>query len=91
MAELSRDEIYAVEIIGGATRIPAIKEKISNYFCKDISTTLNADEAVARGCALQVKSRSAKILFKETDKGQLYNKKYGYYKHEKVLDCRSRA
>lgn len=54
LAELSRDDIYAVEIVGGATRIPAIKEGISRFFCKDISTTLNADEAVARGCALQV-------------------------------------
>lgn len=54
MAELSRDDIYAVEIVGGATRIPAIKERIAKFFCKDISTTLNADEAVARGCALQV-------------------------------------
>lgn len=53
-SELSRDEIYAVEIVGGATRIPAVKEKISKFFCKDIRTTLNADEAVARGCALQV-------------------------------------
>lgn len=54
VAELSRDDIYAVEIVGGATRMPAIKERISRFFGKDISTTLNADEAVARGCALQV-------------------------------------
>ncbi len=53
--ELSRDEIYAIEVVGGATRIPTIKERISKFFGKDISTTLNADEAVARGCALQVK------------------------------------
>uniref|UniRef100_A0A8C2ZDY8 Heat shock protein family A (Hsp70) member 4 like n=1 Tax=Cyclopterus lumpus TaxID=8103 RepID=A0A8C2ZDY8_CYCLU len=52
-AELSRDDIYAVEIVGGATRIPAVKERIAKFFGKDISTTLNADEAVARGCALQ--------------------------------------
>uniref|UniRef100_A0A4W6FJ82 Heat shock protein family A (Hsp70) member 4 like n=1 Tax=Lates calcarifer TaxID=8187 RepID=A0A4W6FJ82_LATCA len=52
-SKLSRDDIYAVEIVGGATRIPAIKERIAKFFCKDISTTLNADEAVARGCALQ--------------------------------------
>uniref|UniRef100_A0A8C7TYB9 Heat shock protein 4 like n=1 Tax=Oncorhynchus mykiss TaxID=8022 RepID=A0A8C7TYB9_ONCMY len=48
-----RDEIYAVEVVGGATRIPSIKERISKFFGKDVSTTLNADEAVARGCALQ--------------------------------------
>uniref|UniRef100_A0A3Q1JLZ7 Heat shock protein 4 like n=1 Tax=Anabas testudineus TaxID=64144 RepID=A0A3Q1JLZ7_ANATE len=52
-SKLSRDDIYAVEIVGGATRIPAVKERITKFFCKDISTTLNADEAVARGCALQ--------------------------------------
>uniref|UniRef100_A0AAQ5X0M5 Heat shock protein 4 like n=1 Tax=Amphiprion ocellaris TaxID=80972 RepID=A0AAQ5X0M5_AMPOC len=52
-SKLSRDDIYGVEIVGGATRMPAIKERIAKFFGKDISTTLNADEAVARGCALQ--------------------------------------
>ncbi|XP_051822465.1 heat shock 70 kDa protein 4L [Antechinus flavipes] len=52
-ANLSRDEINSIEIVGGATRIPAVKEQITKFFLKDISTTLNADEAVARGCALQ--------------------------------------
>lgn len=52
-ARLKKEDIYAVEIVGGATRIPAIKERISKFFGKELSTTLNADEAVARGCALQ--------------------------------------
>uniref|UniRef100_A0A8C2F085 Heat shock protein 4 like n=1 Tax=Cyprinus carpio TaxID=7962 RepID=A0A8C2F085_CYPCA len=56
MEQSSKDEIYAIEVVGGATRIPAIKERISKFFGKDISTTLNADEAVARGCALQCES-----------------------------------
>lgn len=51
--KLKRDDIYAVEIVGGASRIPAVKERISKFFGKELSTTLNADEAVARGCALQ--------------------------------------
>ncbi|XP_067279446.1 heat shock 70 kDa protein 4a [Pseudorasbora parva] len=50
---LKKEDIYAVEIVGGASRIPAIKEKISKFFGKELSMTLNADEAVARGCALQ--------------------------------------
>uniref|UniRef100_A0A672RL18 Heat shock 70 kDa protein 4-like n=1 Tax=Sinocyclocheilus grahami TaxID=75366 RepID=A0A672RL18_SINGR len=50
---LKKDDIYAVEIMGGASRIPAIKERISKFFGTELSTTLNADEAVARGCALQ--------------------------------------
>ncbi|KAL4631230.1 heat shock 70 kDa protein 4-like [Arapaima gigas] len=52
-AKLKKEDIYAVEIIGGASRIPTIKERISKFFGKELSTTLNADEAVARGCALQ--------------------------------------
>ena len=52
--ELKKEDIYAVEIVGGASRIPAVKERISKFFGKEMSTTLNADEAVARGCALQV-------------------------------------
>ncbi|XP_045140977.1 heat shock 70 kDa protein 4 [Echinops telfairi] len=52
-AKLKKEDIYAVEIVGGATRIPAVKEKISKFFGKELSTTLNADEAVTRGCALQ--------------------------------------
>ncbi|XP_044520589.1 heat shock 70 kDa protein 4 [Gracilinanus agilis] len=52
-AKLKKEDIYAVEIVGGTTRIPAVKEKISKFFGKEISTTLNADEAVTRGCALQ--------------------------------------
>ncbi|XP_039181929.1 heat shock 70 kDa protein 4L isoform X1 [Crotalus tigris] len=52
-AKLQREDIYSVEIVGGATRIPAVKEQICKFLCKEISTTLNADEAVARGCALQ--------------------------------------
>uniref|UniRef100_A0A1A8MCT6 Heat shock protein 4b n=1 Tax=Nothobranchius pienaari TaxID=704102 RepID=A0A1A8MCT6_9TELE len=52
-AKLKKEDVYAVEIIGGASRIPAVKERISKFFGKELSTTLNADEAVARGCALQ--------------------------------------
>lgn len=52
--QLRVEDVSAVEIVGGTTRIPAVKEKIARFFGKDISTTLNADEAVARGCALQV-------------------------------------
>ncbi|XP_062957832.1 heat shock protein 105 kDa isoform X4 [Cynocephalus volans] len=51
--QLKIEDVSAVEIVGGTTRIPAVKEKIAKFFGKDVSTTLNADEAVTRGCALQ--------------------------------------
>lgn len=50
---LKMADVEAIEIVGGSTRIPAVKDVIKAIFDKDVSTTLNADEAVARGCALQ--------------------------------------
>jgi heat shock 70kDa protein 4 len=50
---LTLEDIDSVEVVGGSTRVPAIKNAISKFFGKDVSTTLNQDEAVARGAALQ--------------------------------------
>lgn len=50
---LQANEIEFVEIVGGSTRIPALKNTIEAIFGKAPSTTLNQDEAVARGCAIQ--------------------------------------
>nr|AXU24967.1 heat shock protein 70-1 [Tytthus chinensis] len=52
-SKLRPEDIHGVEIVGGSTRIPAIKQLIEQVFGKTASTTLNQDEAVARGCALQ--------------------------------------
>lgn len=47
---LSQDEIFAVELIGGSTRIPAVRQRIQAAFPgKVLMTTLNQDEAIARG------------------------------------------
>ena len=50
-------DVHSIEIVGGGVRVPAIRETISTFFGKSLSTTLNGDEAVARGCALQVSVR----------------------------------
>ena len=50
-AKLAPADIHSVEVVGGTTRIPAVKERISAFFGKPLSFTLNADEAVARGAA----------------------------------------
>jgi len=48
------DQMDFVEIVGGASRVPWFKTMCSEAFGgKELSTTMNADEAVARGCALQ--------------------------------------
>lgn len=50
-AKLKPEDIDSIEIVGGCTRVPSLKERISKYFGKPLSATLNQDEAVARGCA----------------------------------------
>ncbi|KAI0266665.1 heat shock protein [Gloeopeniophorella convolvens] len=47
---LTIDQVDAVELVGGSTRIPAVRAKIQSVFPgKVLSTTLNQDEACARG------------------------------------------
>ncbi|KAI5293019.1 adenyl-nucleotide exchange factor sse1 [Ascosphaera acerosa] len=50
-AGLTLDDLDSIEMIGGCTRVPAIKERLAAHFGKPLSFTLNQDEAVARGCA----------------------------------------
>lgn len=64
-SKLSLDDIYAVEIVGGSSRIPAIKTLIEQIFGKTPSTTLNQDEAVSRGAALQCAIMSPAVRVRE--------------------------
>jgi len=50
-AKLSKEDIDVIEVVGGGSRVPAIKERIQSFFGKTLSFTLNQDEAIARGCA----------------------------------------
>lgn len=52
-AGLRPSDVDSVELVGGGTRVPAIKQLVRKVFNREPSTTLNQDEAVARGCALQ--------------------------------------
>lgn len=54
--KLKLEDIHSVEIVGGSSRIPSIKKMIEKVFQKAPSTTLNADEAVSRGCAFMCAS-----------------------------------
>ncbi|KAF5974432.1 heat shock protein [Fusarium coicis] len=50
-AKLTKDDIDVIEVVGGGSRVPALKERIQEFFGKPLSFTLNADEALARGSA----------------------------------------
>ncbi|KAH9811514.1 Hsp70 protein-domain-containing protein [Melampsora americana] len=51
-AGIPKDAIETVELVGGSTRVPALKSRIQEFFGKPLSFTCNQDEAVARGATL---------------------------------------
>ncbi len=52
-ADLSIELIAEVVMVGGSTRIPLITESISKFFNKKVHGSLNPDEVVALGAAIQ--------------------------------------
>ncbi len=52
-ANMKNEDINDVVLIGGSTRIPKIREMLKVYFGKDPKISINPDEAVAYGAAIQ--------------------------------------
>lgn len=52
-AGLTIKEINTVVMVGGSTRIPLIKTAIGNFFNQNVNDSLNPDEVVALGAAIQ--------------------------------------
>ena len=52
-AELTPDAIDQNVLVGGSTRIPAVKELVKNLLGKEPNQTVNPDEVVAVGAAVQ--------------------------------------
>jgi len=52
-AGLDNDEINEVIMVGGSTRIPKAQEVVKEYFGKELNNSVNPDEVVAAGAAIQ--------------------------------------
>ena len=52
-AGLSKNEINEVVLVGGSTRIPAVQQLVKEYTGKDPNQSVNPDEVVAVGAAVQ--------------------------------------
>ncbi len=70
-ADVTPEQLANVEVVGGATRVNSVKLHIADLLGLDksklnygLSTTLNADEAVSRGCALQAAILSSRFQVK---------------------------
>ncbi len=52
-ANKSTSEIDEIILVGGSTRIPLVQSKVKEYFGKEPNKTVNPDEVVAMGAAIQ--------------------------------------
>ena len=52
-ANLKKEDINEIVLVGGSTRIPKVQQLLKEYFGKEPSKGINPDEAVAYGAAVQ--------------------------------------
>lgn len=65
IAKVTTTDLFACEIVGGATRIPILQTKLTDFFGSPLSKTCDADESVARGSALQCAMLSPSFRVRE--------------------------
>tara|TARA_B100000214_G_scaffold268036_1_gene198814 strand:- start:14713 stop:16515 length:1803 start_codon:yes stop_codon:yes gene_type:complete len=52
-ANLEKSAIDEILLVGGSTRIPAVVDRVEKFFGKKVSSSVNPDEVVALGAAVQ--------------------------------------
>jgi molecular chaperone DnaK len=52
-SSFTKESINEVILVGGMTRMPAVREKVKEIFGKEPNKSVNPDEAVASGAAIQ--------------------------------------
>ena len=52
-AGLTKNDIHQVLLVGGSTRIPAVQDAVKSELGKELNQSVNPDEAVAMGAAIQ--------------------------------------
>lgn len=52
-ADVEKSDVRAVVMVGGSTRVPLVRESVSDFFEKPVLTSINPDEVVAVGAAIQ--------------------------------------
>lgn len=52
-SNLSKSDISEVVMVGGSTRIPKVQERVKDFTAKDLNKSVNPDEVVAIGAAIQ--------------------------------------
>ena len=83
---MKKEDLYSVEIIGGSSRVPCFKSAVKEVFGLEPSTTLNTDEAAARGAALKCRVRkSFELLDKLKALNIVFKFKSTKFKFESII------
>ena len=59
-AKLSKNDIDEIILVGGTTLIPQVREQVKNFFGKEPNKSINPEEVVAMGAAIQAEILKAK-------------------------------
>ncbi|KIM04200.1 MAG: molecular chaperone DnaK [Sulfurovum sp. AS07-7] len=52
-AGVNKNEINEIVMVGGSTRVPLVQEEVKKFFGKELNKSVNPDEVVALGAAIQ--------------------------------------
>jgi len=52
-ANLKKEQVHDIVMVGGSTRVPAVREKVGDFFAKPPLVNIDPDKVVAIGAALQ--------------------------------------
>jgi heat shock 70kDa protein 1/2/6/8 len=56
-AKMDKASVHDIVLVGGSTRIPKVQQLLSDFFNgRELSKSINPDEAVAYGAAVQVRT-----------------------------------
>ncbi|KAL1846379.1 Hsp70 chaperone [Paecilomyces lecythidis] len=66
-AKVDKSSVHEIVLVGGSTRIPKIQKLVSDFFNKEPNKSINPDEAVAYGAAVQAAILSGDTSSKSTN------------------------
>src|SRR3954447_15360597 len=66
-AKIDKSSVHEIVLVGGSTRIPKIQRLVTDYFNKEPNKSINPDEAVAYGAAVQAAILSGDTSSKTTN------------------------
>jgi heat shock protein 1/8 len=66
-SKIDKSSVHEIVLVGGSTRIPKIQRLVADFFNKEANKSINPDEAVAYGAAVQAAILSGDTSSKSTN------------------------